>query len=179
MNSEVEGFHILPIDKLRTAEDRLRLSTNEEYITELAKSIKSSGHLQPILVRPLKSGNYEIVAGKQRYLATKRAGLKTIPCIVKEMENSVYTKSGVMLGMGEEEHEVIQAFADLRAAGCDFLSIGQYLMPSRSHFPVQQYIEPDSFLHYKEKAVEMGFRHVVSSPYARSSYHAAEYIADN
>jgi ParB family chromosome partitioning protein len=85
MYSSVEGFRILPINKVRPSSNSLRLNVDEEYITELAQSMESNGQLQPILVRPLQSGDYEIVAGEQRYLATRRAGLVTIPCIIKNM----------------------------------------------------------------------------------------------
>ena len=87
MYSSVEGFHILPINKVHSSSNSLRLNVDEEYITELAQSMESNGQLQPILVRSLQSGDYEIVAGEQRYLATKRAGLTTIPCIIKNMSD--------------------------------------------------------------------------------------------
>jgi len=86
-NKGIEGFHILPIHKIHSSSDSLRLNTDEEYIAELAESIEAKGHLQPILVRPLPSGDFQIVAGEQRYLATKRLGLLTIPCIVKIMDD--------------------------------------------------------------------------------------------
>ncbi len=85
MHSSVEGFRILPINLVRPSSNSLRLTVDEDYITELAESFESNGQLQPILVRSLQSGDYEIVAGEQRYLATVRAGLVTIPCIIKIM----------------------------------------------------------------------------------------------
>jgi len=85
-------------------------------------------------------------------------------------------KSGIMLGLGETEDEALQTFADIAATGCGLLSIGQYLAPSRKHFPVKEYVAPEKFDHLKEKALGMGFRRVVSGPYVRSSYHAAEYL---
>ena len=87
MNSSVEGFRILPINLVRPSSNSLRLNVDEDYITELAQSMESNGQLQPILVRSLQSGDYEIVAGEQRYLATMRAGMVTIPCIVKIMSD--------------------------------------------------------------------------------------------
>jgi lipoic acid synthetase len=85
------------------------------------------------------------------------------------------TKSGLMLGMGEELEEVRQVMKDLRAVGCQYLSIGQYLAPSRRHYPVQEYIRPEVFDRLREEGLELGFSHVESGPYVRSSYHAGQY----
>ncbi|MDY0384725.1 lipoyl synthase [Trichlorobacter sp.] len=85
------------------------------------------------------------------------------------------TKSGIMLGLGETEAEVLAVLQDLRQVGCSYLSIGQYLAPSRRHQPVVEYILPERFELWRQAALEIGFRHVESSPYTRSSYHAANY----
>lgn len=85
------------------------------------------------------------------------------------------TKSGVMLGLGEEEGELFQVLEDLLRAGCSYLSLGQYLAPSRLHHPVQRFVEPEQFDRYREAALSMGFLHVESGPYVRSSYHADRY----
>lgn len=95
----------------------------------------------------------------------------------RELAPGILTKSGVMVGLGENEEEVLEVFADLRLAGCSYLSIGQYLAPSRKHHPVQEFIAPERFEHYREQALAMGFSHVESGPYVRSSYHAASYGA--
>lgn len=95
---------------------------------------------------------------------------------VKTLGNHIYTKSGLMLGLGEREKEVLEAFKALRKIDCDFLSIGQYLPPSLKHFPVKEYIHPDRFDFYKKRALELGFLHVASGPYVRSSYLAQEYL---
>lgn len=87
----------------------------------------------------------------------------------------ISTKSGVMLGMGELEVEVLEVLRDLRSVGCCYLSIGQYLAPGRRHYPVQEYIRPELFESLRVQAMEMGFRHVESGPYVRSSYHAGKY----
>lgn len=86
------------------------------------------------------------------------------------------TKSGIMLGMGERIDEVLAVFSDLRQVGCDYLSIGQYLAPSRRHQPVVEYVAPDVFGELREKALATGFLHVESGPYVRSSYHAGQYV---
>lgn len=87
----------------------------------------------------------------------------------------IRTKSGIMLGMGEESGEVLQVFRDLRDAGCAYLSIGQYLAPSRRHYQVQEYVPPELFESLRLQALEIGFSHVESGPYVRSSYHAGKY----
>ncbi|NJD02208.1 MAG: lipoyl synthase [Ruminiclostridium sp.] len=91
---------------------------------------------------------------------------------VKKMCKDTYTKSGIMLGLGENEQEVLGVFRDLREAGCDFLTAGQYLAPSKSHHPVVEYVRPDVFESYKAKALDMGFKYVASAPLVRSSYQA-------
>ena len=95
---------------------------------------------------------------------------------IKECDNAMHVKSGIMLGLGEREDEVLDTFRDIAGTGCDFLSIGQYLAPSKNHLPVKEYISPEKFERYKEYALEAGFRHVVSGPYIRSSYSASEYL---
>lgn len=86
------------------------------------------------------------------------------------------TKSGIMLGLGEEEDEVIQTMKDLRAADVDVVTIGQYLQPSKKHLPVKQFILPEQFKKYEEVGLEMGFRHVESGALVRSSYKAHKHI---
>lgn len=93
----------------------------------------------------------------------------------KQLAPDIRTKSGIMLGMGEREDEVVGLFADLRAVGCDYLSIGQYLAPSRRHQPVVEFVPPEQFERLRETALQHGFQHVESGPYVRSSYHAGSY----
>jgi lipoic acid synthetase len=96
--------------------------------------------------------------------------------IIKGIDSSMRTKSGFMLGLGETDEEVKELLRDLRSVGCDFLSIGQYLQPSRRHYPVQEFIEPEKFEKYRLFALDLGFSAVKSSPYTRSSYQADEYM---
>ena len=86
------------------------------------------------------------------------------------------TKSGIMLGLGEKEEEVIQTLHDLRSVDVDVVTIGQYLQPSKKHLPVQQFITPDQFKKYEEIGLDLGFRHVESSALVRSSYKAHKHI---
>lgn len=88
----------------------------------------------------------------------------------------VRTKSGIMLGLGETEDEIIATMDDLREAGCHVITIGQYLQPTRNHWPVQEYVEPEEFERLGEIARSKGFMHVESSPMVRSSYHAEKHV---
>lgn len=94
--------------------------------------------------------------------------------LVKELNPAVPTKSGLMLGHGETEEEIIEALRDLRVVGCDRLTLGQYMRPSLAHLPVQKYWTPEEFDRLGAIAREMGFPHVRSGPLVRSSYHAGE-----
>jgi lipoic acid synthetase len=89
---------------------------------------------------------------------------------------ALLTKAGIMLGLGEEQSEVESVLSDLRAVGCDILTLGQYLRPSRDHLPVERYVTPAEFAELKAAAMAMGFRHVESGPLVRSSYHAWEHV---
>jgi lipoic acid synthetase len=92
-------------------------------------------------------------------------------------QNSFFTKSGMMLGLGERDEEVLAALADLRAAGCDILTLGQYLQPSVKLLPVKEFVSPEKFAFFKRQAEALGFIHVASGPMVRSSYHADEFNA--
>jgi lipoic acid synthetase len=92
---------------------------------------------------------------------------------VKEIDSSIITKSGIMVGLGEREDEVKSVIKDLSDAGCRMLTIGQYLQPSHKHLPVVEYITPEQFEGYRIFALERGFSFVASGPLVRSSYHAA------
>jgi lipoic acid synthetase len=87
---------------------------------------------------------------------------------------SIPTKSGLMLGLGENPEELRQTLLDLREAGCRILTLGQYLQPSAAHLPVEAYVPPDDFENWRAAALEMGFSEVASAPFVRSSYHAKE-----
>jgi lipoic acid synthetase len=91
-----------------------------------------------------------------------------------QMDPTIPTKSGLMLGLGEKPDEVRQVLSDLLAAGCRILTLGQYLQPSAEHLPVERFVSPEEFEALRERALEMGFREVASGPFVRSSYHARE-----
>jgi lipoic acid synthetase len=94
----------------------------------------------------------------------------------KAGSRALLTKAGIMLGLGEETFEIESVLRDLRAVGCDILTLGQYLRPSRDHLPVERYLTPAEFAELKSAAMAMGFRHVESGPLVRSSYHAWEHV---
>lgn len=94
----------------------------------------------------------------------------------KRMDATVFTKSGIMLGLGEEMDEVLEVFRDLRAHDVEILTVGQYLRPTVNHLPIARYVSPDEFAWLKGEALKLGFRHVESGPLVRSSYHAASQV---
>lgn len=108
-----------------------------------------------------------------RRVATYDRSLQVLKYLADKGAN---TKSGIMLGLGETEEEVLQVMDDLRAAGCRIMTIGQYLQPSKLHYPVQDYIHPDKFEEYRLKGIEKGFAHIESAPMVRSSYHAEKHV---
>ena len=93
---------------------------------------------------------------------------------IKQMDPAMMSKSGLMVGLGEQWDELLTAIRDLRAVGCDILTLGQYLRPSATHLPVARYYTPDEFGQLKDYAESLGFRHVLAGPLVRSSYHAWE-----
>ena len=96
---------------------------------------------------------------------------------MKSLKAELYTKSGIMVGLGEKKEEVIEVMKDLREKDVDILTIGQYLSPSKLHLEVKEFITPELFAEYKTIGESLGFKSVVSEPFARSSYHAAESLA--
>ena len=110
---------------------------------------------------------YPVVRPGARYFTSLRLLSR-----VKEANPSIFTKSGIMVGMGETRIEVSQLMDDLRAANVDFLTIGQYLQPTPRHFPVKEFVLPETFEHYKKLALGKGFLLVSSTPLTRSSFHA-------
>ena len=112
---------------------------------------------------------YRVVRSGARYERTLR-----LLQFAKEVEPGTVTKSGVMVGLGEEMDELLRVYRDLASVGVDVLTIGQYLRPSKDHLPIARYYTPEEFAFMKREALAMGFRHVESGPLVRSSYHAHE-----
>jgi lipoyl synthase len=110
-----------------------------------------------------------------RHRATYDRSLSVLKKAKAMRGDKIHTKSGIMLGLGEREEEVLQAMRDLRASNCDILTLGQYLQPSLKHLPVIEFVAPEKFAEYKTHGEAMGFVHVASGPMVRSSYHADEF----
>jgi lipoic acid synthetase len=109
-----------------------------------------------------------------RSRATYDRSLSVLRKVKARRGQSIYTKSGLMLGLGETAEELFAAMEDLRGADCDILTLGQYLQPTTKHLPVREFVSPQTFQEYGERARRMGFVHVASGPMVRSSYHADE-----
>ena len=125
--------------------------------------------------------NHNIETVPSKYI-TVRPGARYFASIrllqhVKEIDPPMFTKSGIMVGLGEERHEVLQVMDDLRAADVDFLTVGQYLQPSRKHHPVVRFVPPEEFKDLATIAYAKGFSLVAASPLTRSSHHAGEEFA--
>lgn len=108
-----------------------------------------------------------------RSVATYPTSLKVIERVAQA---GLRSKSGIMLGLGETEEEILETMDDLRAVGCEVMTIGQYLQPSRKHYPVKEYVTPQQFAQYGEIGKKKGFRHIESGPMVRSSFHAEKHI---
>ncbi|MDE7437786.1 MAG: lipoyl synthase [Muribaculaceae bacterium] len=108
-----------------------------------------------------------------RSVATYQRSLDVLKYIASK---NIRTKSGIMLGLGETPNEILETMDDLRSVGCEIMTIGQYLQPTKNHFPLKEYIHPDTFAEYGKIGKEKGFRHIESAPMVRSSYHAEKHI---
>jgi lipoic acid synthetase len=143
--------------------------------------LRKQGAVEQVVAARPDVFNHNLETVPSRYLAV-RPGARYFASLrllqqVKEIDPSLFTKSGMMVGLGEERHEVLQVMDDLRSAGVDFLTIGQYLQPTRKHHPVIRFVPPDEFEALKTIAFAKGFLLVSASPLTRSSHHAGEDFA--
>ena len=143
--------------------------------------LRKDGALEVVVAAKPDVFNHNLETVPSKYLKV-RPGARYFHSIrllqrVKELDPTMFTKSGIMVGLGEERNEVLQLMDDLRSADVDFLTIGQYLAPSRKHHPVVRYVTPDEFSSYATIATSKGFLLVSSSPLTRSSHHAGEDFA--
>jgi lipoic acid synthetase len=143
--------------------------------------LRKNGALEIVVAAKPDVFNHNLETVPSRYL-TVRPGARYFHSIrllqqVKELDPTMFTKSGIMVGLGEERNEVLQVMDDLRSANVDFLTIGQYLQPSRKHHEVVRYVTPEEFEAHKMVAYAKGFLMVASSPLTRSSHHAGEDFA--
>ena len=126
--------------------------------------------------------NIETVESLQKKVRDVRANYKQSLAVLENVKKSnpkIYTKSSIMLGLGEEDEDVIQAMKDLRAINADILTIGQYLRPTDWHIPISNFVEPSKFDYFRQRALEMGFLFCASGPFVRSSYRAGELFVRN
>ena len=135
-------------------------------------------NLQAIIdVAPeIVSHNLETVRRLTKQVRIQAKYDRSLEVLFRLKKGGMRTKSGVMLGLGETEEEVIETMEDLRSVKVDILTLGQYLQPTPKHLPVQEFITPEQFDKYKELGLKMGFRYVESGPLVRSSYHAEKHI---
>lgn len=143
--------------------------------------LRKDGALEKVVEARPDVFNHNLETVPSNYL-TVRPGARYFHSIrllqrVKELDPSMFTKSGIMVGLGEERNEVLQLMDDLRTADVDFLTIGQYLQPTRKHHPVKSFVTPDEFKSYEAIAYSKGFLLVSASPLTRSSHHAGEDFA--
>jgi lipoic acid synthetase len=143
--------------------------------------LRKDGALEVVAAAKPDVFNHNLETVPSRYLSV-RPGARYFHSIrllqrVKEIDPTIFTKSGIMVGLGEERHEVLQVMDDLRSANVDFLTIGQYLQPTRKHHAVMRYVTPDEFQGYEKVAYTKGFLMVSASPLTRSSHHAGEDFA--
>jgi lipoic acid synthetase len=128
-------------------------------------------------VRPeVVSHNLETVRRLTKEVRIQAKYDRSLECLRHISEAKLRTKSGIMLGLGETEQEVIESMGDLLNAGVHILTLGQYLQPTRNHHPVIDWVTPDQFAYYKMLGLQMGFRYVESGPLVRSSYHAEKHL---
>jgi len=143
--------------------------------------LRKDGALEIVVAAKPDVFNHNLETVPSNYL-TVRPGARYFHSIrllqrVKELDPSIFTKSGIMVGLGEERNEVLQLMDDLRSADVDFMTIGQYLQPTRKHHAVKKFVTPEEFKSYETIGMTKGFLLVASSPLTRSSHHAGEDFA--
>lgn len=122
------------------------------------------------------SHNIETVERLSRQVRIQAKYWRSMEVIRILKEGGMRTKSGIMLGLGEKKEEVVQTLQDLANAGCDVVTIGQYLQPTKKHLPVHRFVHPDEFAEYREAGYQMGLDYVESGPLVRSSYHSEKHV---
>ncbi len=162
--------------------DAIRQASPETTIEVLTPDfLRKKGALEKVVEAKPDVFNHNLETVPSNYL-TVRPGARYFHSIrllqrVKEIDPAMFTKSGIMVGLGEERNEVLQLMDDLRTADVDFLTIGQYLQPTRKHHPVRKFVTPDEFKSYETVAYSKGFLLVSASPLTRSSHHAGDDFA--
>ncbi|MGO9604052.1 MAG: lipoyl synthase [Candidatus Binataceae bacterium] len=165
----------------RAIKDALPETRVEVLVPDFQGSFES---VETVVRSPVDIYNHNIETVPSLYRTARPGGqyhrslavLKHAKQLSRAIGREVFSKAGVMLGLGEERAELLQVMLDLRDAECDILTLGQYLRPSKDHLPVARYVPPEEFTDLKREGLAMGFRHVESGPLVRSSYHAWEHV---
>jgi lipoic acid synthetase len=170
------GAHFAAV--IRAIRARCPITTIEVLTPDF---LRKEGAVETVVAARPDVFNHNLETVPSKYL-TVRPGARYFASIrllqrVKELDPAMFSKSGIMVGLGEERNEVLQVMDDLRAADVDFLTIGQYLQPTRKHHPVVRFVPPEEFKAYETIAYAKGFLMVSSSPLTRSSHHAGEDFA--
>jgi lipoyl synthase len=163
---------------IRAIRARIPTTTIEVLVPDF---LRKDGAAATVLAARPNVFNHNLETVPSHYL-TVRPGARYFHSIrllqqAKELDSHIFTKSGIMVGLGEERNEVLQVMDDLRAAGVDFLTMGQYLQPTRKHHEVVRFVPPQEFKAYEAIAYAKGFLMVSASPLTRSSHHAGEDFA--
>lgn len=153
----------------------VRRRSPQTKLETLIPDFKGEWHNLAIVLaeRPeVLSHNVETVRRLTRQVRVQAKYDRSLEVLMRAKKTGLRTKSGIMLGLGEADHEVLETMDDLRSVGCDVVTIGQYLQPSKKHLPVKEFSHPDRFKRLKEEGLKRGFLFVESGPLVRSSYHA-------
>jgi lipoic acid synthetase len=155
---------------------RISPQTKFETLIPDFKGIKEN--MERVFVeRPeILSHNLETVRRLTKQVRVQAKYERSLEVLKNAKESGLRTKSGIMLGLGETEEEIIESMNDLRSAKADVLTLGQYLQPTKQHLPVAEFVHPEKFAMYKEIGLKMGFLYVESAPLVRSSYHAEKHV---
>jgi lipoic acid synthetase len=160
--------------------EELHKANPDTIVEVLTPDFKGKRHLVEIVCKAhpeIYNHNIETIERLHTIVRPQAKYDRTLKVLrtVKEIDPTIYTKSGIMLGLGETKSEVVKTLQDLRNVGVDAVTIGQYLRPTMRHLPVAEYIHPDQFKEYEAIGDEMGFAFVASGPFIRSSYNAIEF----
>lgn len=172
-----DGGSIIWAETVNRIREKSPTTTMETLIPDFAGKWEN---LQRIIdVAPeIVSHNLETVRRLTKQVRIQAKYDRSLEVLFRLKKGGMRTKSGVMLGLGETDEEVIETMQDLRSVGCDVLTLGQYLQPTKKHLPVAEFVHPDRFKKYETLGLEMGFRFVESGPLVRSSYHAEKHLFD-
>lgn len=158
---------------IKALKSRLPKSTVEVLIPDFKGSEEALNKV--IAARPdIINHNLETVPSLYTAVRPQAVYERSLELLRRVKKSGILAKTGIMVGLGETREEVFSLIDDIAAAGCDMLTIGQYLQPSKEHLPITEYIRPEQFEEYKRAALEKGIKYVASAPLVRSSYNAAE-----